>query len=58
MGKILLFTDHSISHTNDEQFNFDKEYETIDQYPTDNSLTNNQIFVRKFEFYAILLFFL
>ncbi|CAF3631096.1 unnamed protein product [Adineta steineri] len=44
MGKILLFANHSIDTTNTNQFHFDKEYEAIDQYPTEDSTENQQIF--------------
>jgi hypothetical protein len=43
MGKIVLFADHSGEMNN--QFNFGKEYEAIDQYPTEDSDQNHQIFV-------------
>ncbi|UJR36068.1 hypothetical protein I4U23_028804 [Adineta vaga] len=42
MGKIILFADHS--DDKDEKFNFGKEYEAIEQYPTDDSIGNTQIF--------------
>jgi hypothetical protein len=41
MGKILLFIDHS----GNNQFDFGREYEAIDQYPIEDSLENKQIFV-------------
>lgn len=41
MGKIVLFIDHS----EEGRFAFGKEYEAIDQYPTDDSAENKQIFV-------------
>jgi len=46
MGKILLFIDHS----GNNQFNFEREYESIDQYPTEDSLENKQIFVCGIQF--------
>ncbi|CAF1046233.1 unnamed protein product [Rotaria sordida] len=44
MGKIVLFIDHSVNNDNNDQFNYEKEYEAIEQYPTEDSLTNKQIF--------------
>ncbi|CAF0851339.1 unnamed protein product [Rotaria sordida] len=44
MGKIILFIDHSVNNDNNDQFNYEKEYEAIEQYPTEDSLTNKQIF--------------
>jgi hypothetical protein len=41
MGKIILFADHSVDDNDRDRFDFGKEYEAIDQYPTEN----NQIFV-------------
>jgi selenocysteine-specific elongation factor len=46
MGKILLFIDHS----GNNQFDFGREYEAIDQYPTEDSLENKQIFVCGIQF--------
>ena len=45
MGKIVLFLDHS----GNQPFDFTREYEAIDQYPTDESLENKQIFVSALE---------
>jgi selenocysteine-specific elongation factor len=42
MGKIVLFIDHS----GNNQFDFGREYEAIDQYPTEDSEENKPIFVR------------
>ncbi len=41
MGRIVLFADQS----GDKEFDFGREYEAIDQYPTDDSAENKQIFV-------------
>jgi hypothetical protein len=43
MGKILLFADYEGNMS--EKFNFGKEYEAIEQYPTEDSSGNTQIFV-------------
>jgi len=41
MGKIILFADHSEK----KPFEFNREYEAIDQYPTEDLGENTQIFV-------------
>lgn len=47
MGKIVLFMDHSTNTDASDQFNYQKEYEAIDQYPTDESADNKKIYVWK-----------
>jgi selenocysteine-specific elongation factor len=51
MGRIVLFADYSGNKTN--QFDFEKEYEAIDQYPSDDALENKQIFVCLIELYIL-----
>ena len=41
MGKIVLFADYS----GNQLFDFNREYEAIDQYTTEDSPENTQIFV-------------
>jgi selenocysteine-specific elongation factor len=54
MGRIILFADYSENKIN--QFDYGKEYEAIDQYPTDDCSKNNQIFVYLIEFIFYLFF--
>lgn len=39
--------DHSTNTDASDQFNYQKEYEAIDQYPTDESADNKKIYVWK-----------